>query len=283
MLLNRKPNNGGSTAQATRTPEPRPDVFVDRLLAEVTLPRVIVRAAECVILAQIDFPRPVLDVGSGDGTFAAALFDQPLEFGIDPWREQLEYSRRFNIYENLALASGDRLPFADASFATVMSNSTLEHISNAPDVLKEMYRVARPGAVCIVTVPSEHFPKYLLGSSVFRAARLGPLARLYEGFFNRISRHIHIQPPEAWRAWIEDAGFQIEDWRYYYSRKDTIALEVAHYVSVPSLITKAVLKRWVLWPGKRKYLPYRQVLSRFAKPGPANEGAYIFFRARKPD
>jgi hypothetical protein len=48
------------------------------------------------------------------------------------------------------------------------------------------------------------------------------------------------------------------------------------------LITKKLLGRWVLWPQKKRYFPYKQVLSRFAAPGEnEDEGAYILFHCVK--
>ncbi len=262
--------------------EPPPDLFLDRLLANVTLPRVLCRAAECVLLSQVEFPRPILDVGCGDGTFAAALFDEPVDVGLDPWRSQVEYSRRFSAYRLLVEASGERMPFPNDTFGSVMSNSTLEHTDSPAAILTEMFRVARPGATCVVTVPSEHFPRYLLGSSLFEAVRLKPAAKAYGAFMNRVSRHVHIEPPSTWSQWLEGAGFRILDWRYYFSRRDTMLLDLAHYLSIPSLITRRLTGRWVLFPNKHRLLPYTRLLAPFARPGDDSRGAYLFFHCRKP-
>ena len=172
---------------AVRSPQ-SPDPYVDKFLDDVTLPRVIVRAAECVLLSQIDMPRPILDVGCGDGTFAAALFDQPVEVGTDPWEEQLRYAQKLGIYESIVLAPGDDMPFADSAFATVLCNSTLEHTQEPWTILKEMGRVTRPGGTGVITVPSVYFPRYLLGSTLLQSAHLGKLLR---------GVHEPSQPPRA--------------------------------------------------------------------------------------
>lgn len=259
-----------------------PDKYVDRFLDDVTLPRVMIRAAECVLLSQIEMPRPILDVGCGDGTFAAALFDKPVEVGTDPWEEQMRNAQKLGIYESLVVAPGDDLPFPDGTFATVLSNSTLEHTETPWSILKEMARVTRQGGTCVITVPSEYFPRYLLGSTLLQKAHLGRAAGYYETFMNRVSRHIHIRPKADWQQWLEDAGFEVVESRYYFSRLNTMALDVSHYISIPSLITKKLLGRWVLWPEKKRYLPYKQVLSRFSEPGEdESEGAYILFHCVK--
>ena len=47
--------------------------------------RALMRAVEASFYAHLDLPRPILDVGSGDGHFASVAFDQPFDVGIDPW------------------------------------------------------------------------------------------------------------------------------------------------------------------------------------------------------
>jgi hypothetical protein len=99
---------------------------------------------------------------------------------------------------------------------------------------------------------------------------------------NRVSRHVHVDPPEVWIRRLEGAGFRVESWRYYYSHRDTMVLDLSHYLSAPSLITRTLLGRWVLWRGKRRYLPLGRLLAPFATPGDNREGAYLLFQCRKP-
>jgi len=269
------------TGERTGPPARAASAYVDRFLDDVTLPRVVVRAAECLLLSRIEMPRPILDVGCGDGSFADALFDEPVEVGIDPWREPLEQARRLRAYRHLVHADGEALPFPDATFATVFSNSTLEHTRSPWAVLREMHRVARSGGLCLITVPSERFPEYLLGSTLLGKLGLEAAADRYGAFMNAISRHRHVVAADVWQGWLEEAGFTVEGRRYYFSHRNTMLLDVFHYVSAPSLITKKLLGRWVLWPAKKRYLPYTRLLSRFADPGDADDGAYMLFQAVK--
>jgi hypothetical protein len=81
---------------------------------------------------------------------------------------------------------------------------------------------------------------------------------------------------------MSEAGLHIDETRYYYSRRDTVALEISHYMTAPSVVTRAALGRGVLWPGKSRFLPYRQAITPFSSPGPSDEGGFIFLRATKP-
>ena len=270
-----------SATEATRPASKGVEYYLKRLLREVPLHRALVRAAECDMLAAVEMPRPILDVGAGDGTLAWALFDQPLEVGIDPDGNALLEAQRLTVYRNLAQAAGAPLPFRDGSFACLLSNSTLEHIPNLEPVLAEFSRVLGENGLCIITVPSDQFLDLTFGVRFFRFLRLRPLARLYAGWFNRISRHHHCDPPQVWHERLARAGLSLLEWRYYFSKGSTGAMDIAHYVSGPSLLTKRLLGRWVLWPGKVRFLPLGRWLGPLAQPGARDAGAYLLLIARK--
>jgi ubiquinone/menaquinone biosynthesis C-methylase UbiE len=46
-----------------------------------------------------------------------------------------------------------QLPFADASFDSVMCTSVLEHVQDERRAVKEMYRVLKPGGRVLITIP----------------------------------------------------------------------------------------------------------------------------------
>ena len=51
------------------------------------------------------------------------------------------------------LGLADRLPFAPGSFDTILCTEVLEHVFDAERATRELYRVARPGAHVLVSVP----------------------------------------------------------------------------------------------------------------------------------
>ncbi len=68
--------------------------------------------------------------------------------------EELGYRDQFTF----VLASAYDLPFADASFDTVIMNDFMEHVDRPLDALKEAIRLVRPGGRIYVNFPPYYHP-----------------------------------------------------------------------------------------------------------------------------
>lgn len=107
----------------------------------------------------------ILEIGAGYGISLALLlklYDADA-IGVEPASEGFDDSfkiaRKILIENSLdstrvVNASGESLPFDDASFDVVFSNNVLEHTSNPATVLSEAVRVLRPGGTLYVEVPN---------------------------------------------------------------------------------------------------------------------------------
>ncbi len=87
----------------------------------------------------------VLDMGGGQRAKYLPLLQSPqtlCSVNIDP-----------KIEPTHLVEPGQSLPFEDNSFDSVISLNTLEHIYDAAAVLREMFRVVKPGGKVHVTVP----------------------------------------------------------------------------------------------------------------------------------
>ncbi len=263
-------------------PSTRED-FLWRHLIDLPAFRALLRAVEARLYQDLlPLAEPVLDVGCGDGHFASVAFPLPLAAGIDLGAAVLREARDRDAYRLLAQALGDRLPFADRQFATVISNSVLEHIPGVDDVLAEIARVLRPGGRFIFCVPSDHFTEYLLFTQLFRRLRLGTLATAYERYFNRIARHHHCDGPDVWRDRLEAAGLRMVDSFYYFSARANHALDVGHYYGAPSLVAKKLFGRWILAPARWNLALTERWLRPLYEESLPESGAYLFFIAQSP-
>jgi SAM-dependent methyltransferase len=255
--------------------------YLTRQLEEMAPHRAILRAVECKFMGRAPLCAPVLDIGCGDGHFASIAYDHlPIDVGVDVMRRDLpEAAARPGVYRQVMFASATALPFAGESFNTVISNCVIEHIPDNAAVLRETARVLRPGGVFATTLPSEHFPEYLLGATALRKVGLRGLGRGYGRFFNHISRHYHIYPPEEWRARLEAAGLEVVEQTYYFSAAAHRRFDLSHYLGVPQLVTKRLLGRWVVF-GWQPKLWERWLRPYYEEPLP-QAGAYQFVLCRK--
>ncbi len=258
--------------------------------------RALLRAVEARFYADLPIPRPILDLGCGDGHFGwVALGD--VEAGFDPWWQPLTEARDRGGYQVLVQASGASMPYPDGHFATVVSNSVLEHIPDLPPVLEETARVLQPGGHFYFCVPGPSFGRFLSVSRGFDRMGLHGAARAYRRFFNRISRHYHCDGVGVWQKRLEASGLALTGSWAYFSRRALTALEWGHYLGLPSLVAKKLTGRWVLWRARANLWPterltrplYDEPLSRpptgrdGSEKDPDAEGAYLFFAARKPE
>ena len=115
--------------------------------------------------------KKVIDVGCGNGRHLKSLgfkltkaeiigIDQSEE-EIKKLKEELEFSscKNNNSYKFI---NGDvrKMDVLDSSQDLVICSEVLEHVPNFEDVLEECYRILKPGAVMLISVPS-YFPESL--------------------------------------------------------------------------------------------------------------------------
>lgn len=232
-------------------------------LREMPLHRVIMRSIEARILSDVDYPRPILDVGCGDGHFASVVFPEGVDVGLDPGMDETVDARRRGVYRLVVRASSTAMPFADGSFGSVVSNCVFEHIPDIETTVAEIARVLRPEGRFACTVVGEHFNDLLTDGRAWARLGLAGAHRAYIDWFNRKSIHYRWDSPETWRARFEHAGFRVESWRYYLSPPAARAFHRAHYVSLPHLVARRLTGRWVPFPALfdrtfwvRRYLPF---------------------------
>jgi SAM-dependent methyltransferase len=164
-----------------------------------------------------DAERPLLDLGCGDGLIGEILFPTPggVDVGLDPWIDQLRQAAASDTYRHIDQANGKALPYPDRSFATVFSNSVLEHVVDVEPVLHEVARVLRPAGRFVFTVPSDAFRGMLDGYARRLAAGDPEGAEAYAARVDERLEHRHYHTPETWRQCLSEAGLTLIEATYY--------------------------------------------------------------------
>jgi SAM-dependent methyltransferase len=100
--------------------------------------------------------RTVLDVGGGPGYFAAAFTDVGLHYiGVEPDAGEIHAMHAgpaaLDRETTYVRASGEALPFADASVDICLSSNVAEHVPQPWRLGHEMLRVTRPGGLVLLS------------------------------------------------------------------------------------------------------------------------------------
>lgn len=178
---------GESAGPAARSPALRLAEWTEHLPAS----EAVVRVSEAAWLRSLGIGGRVLDVGCGDGLFAALAFRDPLLVGTDRSFDLLPAARASGAYRFVVQADVRRLPFRSERFAWVVSNGALEHVPGVEKGLEEIARVLPAGGRLAMTAPGPRC------GGADRAAA-GAFVPPWETALNRIWGHVNLWPPSAW-------------------------------------------------------------------------------------
>jgi SAM-dependent methyltransferase len=144
------------------------------------------------LLAHVAAGRRVLDLGCGDGAFAAELRDAGCVVTMaDVAGEALRRARaRAPGAEAVQLVEGAPLPFAEDAFDVVWAGEVLEHVADVVGLLAEVRRVLRWGGTLLATTPWHG--RIVVGT---------------DAHFDPRADHLRFFSARTLRAVLADAGF----------------------------------------------------------------------------
>ena len=150
----------------------------------------------------------VLDVGCGDGPFPSFVAGMGADLYFCDIDEETVKNTNNNIKNQTNgghfggfVTNGEPLPIKSSSMDKVMMMEVLEHVDSPSNYVRELVRVAKPGATFLITVPDirmETIQKDLAPDSYFEKPN-----------------HIRIFSREDFQELITDAGLVIEKTDYH--------------------------------------------------------------------
>ena len=137
-------------------------------------------------------PRDILEIGCGEGHMFEGTGITPVQMDVSMRRLTHAVSRGRWVL----CADGYQLPFANASFSTVLLIAVLEHTREPWRILAEAHRVLKPGGRVVMVVPNDF---------TMSAGRL-----LLRKFPIRYPDHLTFTTPRKMRRWLAE-GFHIRE------------------------------------------------------------------------
>jgi SAM-dependent methyltransferase len=266
---------------STTAREQQPRDILWAHLSQLPAFRALIRAIEHRLILDLGpLPRPLLDIGCGDGHFAQVTL-KTADVGIDIAHPSLVEAKRRGVYAYLDVASAWNIPYRNGSFSTVLANCAVEHMPKLDGVFSEVARVLRPGGWFVFSVPTDKHNQNLWTASLLERMGAKGLAERYRGWFTRLQVHYHMYPPDEWQRRIESHGFKVRVRRGYLSPRATHYLELGHYYGAPNLISRKLFGKWVLWPWRPRFALEEKVLAPHVAETDVPDSSECFFVAEK--
>lgn len=167
---------------------------------------VVFEAIDGVQLAGSD--RRILDLGCGDGSFAAALAEKGFDVtGVDVSAEAIREAKR--VYPHLKLFEAtayDDLAGRFGQFPVVTSLDVVEHVYFPSKLAACVYSLLQDGGTAIISTPYHGYLKNLA------LAATGKM----DSHFTALTEHGHIKfwSCRTLRMLLLEAGFQSVEFRY---------------------------------------------------------------------
>jgi 2-polyprenyl-3-methyl-5-hydroxy-6-metoxy-1,4-benzoquinol methylase len=149
-------------------------------------------ARRAFLLDRVASGQRVLDLGCGDGTFAAALLAAGCQVTmVDVAEEALRRARgRAPEAQAAKVGEGEPLPFAEDAFDVIWAGEVLEHVADVVGLLAEVRRVLRWGGPLLITTPWH-----------------GRVVVATDAHFDPRADHLRFFSARTLRAVLEDSGF----------------------------------------------------------------------------
>jgi ubiquinone/menaquinone biosynthesis C-methylase UbiE len=155
----------------------------------------------------------LLDVAIGDGVYTSWLPEDWSIVGVDVSTSQLAACRRRNSSRDLRLVLGEAedLPFRDREFDAVLSNGGFNHFNDPEAALREMARVAKPGAPVVVADEKPDFLNlgHRLGLPALDRWIASKVMSMGDDFAGLVERHRNIDIGAIGRRVLNDSRYEV--------------------------------------------------------------------------
>ena len=161
----------------------------------------------------------VLEIGVGTGSHAQLLAAHAANFtGIDLTESAVkstsERMRLLNLKAEILQMDAERLSFPDSSFDFIWSWGVIHHSSNTDQIMKEMYRVLKPGGKAVIMVYHRGLWNYYICGGLITGIFKGELFKT-RSIFKTVQRHTdgalaRYYTSQSWHDLAKSGGFKVD-------------------------------------------------------------------------
>jgi SAM-dependent methyltransferase len=238
---------------------------------------------------------PVLDLGSGNGTFARMLRERGVLTGVqvaaDAVAERLAGAGDVAAW-GAVRADLRRLPFRAGAFASIVSNAVVcclptDAAEDVDRALAEAQRVLAPGGVFALSVATAQYNRNLPLPELYRRLGAAGAARRYLERLDRGLEHYQVYEEPRWLAAVENAGLRVERVVHYFTPRQAACWNLLTLQGFRVFaLAKLARRRWARRLASRAQAAlFRPILERERRvpvERRAHRAGYILVVARKP-
>ena len=219
------------------------DYFIKKYLTNRPMFLAVIRTPEALLFQKYLklIKKPVLDFGCGDGFFAETVFGrEKIDVGLDLKNSRAKTAEKNQIYKKVVYYGGNKIQFTNSYFSSIVSNCVLEHIPNLKQSLKQIKRVLKPNGYFLTTVMTNNWNNYLFGKKL--------LGKVYIDYMQKKQEHFNLLTIKQWNNLFRETGFKIVKTIGYLDKKNSSFMDLAHYLSLPSLVSYKLFNNLQIFP-----------------------------------
>jgi len=168
------------------------------------------RAWEFAAYQHYSLTEPALDVGCGDGRFFRLVWPNISDVtGVDMSPTVVAAAQRSAVYKQVYLAPAHELPVASETFASAFANCSIEHMDRLPDVLINIRRSLKSGAMFMLSVVTDKFNDWATLPLLIEQMGKPEWSKELRTSFKDYHHLVNPLPRDVWVASLEEAGFDV--------------------------------------------------------------------------
>jgi SAM-dependent methyltransferase len=240
--------------------------------------------------AGIQFENPTMDLGCGNGLFAAMLQERgilgPIELALD-YRARGLSQAKLGFRRGAIQADARALPLRSRTLASVLANGVICSVATDFEMaITEAARVLVERGLLVLSVPTPQVMESQVLPAVLRKLGAPRLASRHLSRLNRRLALFHMLDEQAWRQKLEEAHFHIEQIRYYFTPRQAfwanlLTMQLFRVFALLKIFRTCKLGEWIARLLERAFRPWFEGEQTLVQEHRHGQAGWLLIVARK--